>query len=252
MGWVWDEFKESGGAWAKTGGMLAHTLVSNLKFRSEYYRRLVSTYLDGRTGISFGFLAWQLPLGANFMDGEDMDCEIRFPFGSTKVRIPGVWVIVTRSGCDKTKINPATDLVRMGLVNGRIIVDLPSGIQNIRECKPSYDTLTILSHALGNATLCMLNKEWGHAEALSDKMHESGVGITHWHDYPEENHTPQSYFRHGENRPPVACSTLQSAIYSYLGKLECYAKAHMTGQSLSGDIHMGTSKNPLCANYSIV
>ena len=235
---VVNEFTEAGKQWAQRGGMLAHTPVSSLSFRSNRYRRLGSLYLDGRTGISFGFLAWQLPIRDCSKSHQEAEFRFALPFGSADLILPDIQVIGIRSGCDKTRLDPETDLVRLTLSNGRIIFDLPPGAKRLPDCRPSYDTLTILSHALGNALIAQLNQHFGCAGPLEEKVRSTGTGITHWHGYPAHEVCPQGFRIHGEDRPPVACSTPQSALFGILGKLESYVNVREAGTELAGDLHI--------------
>ena len=65
-----------------------------------------------------------------------------------------------------------------------------------------------------------------------------GASITHWHDYPQSELLPEGYFLHGEQNPPVSCSTPQSAVYSLRGKIEALEKALQNGTEYKGDIHV--------------
>jgi hypothetical protein len=56
------DFQESGKLWSDTGLMLFHTSLESLAFRNRYYKRLAAAYLDHRSGMSYGFLARQLPV----------------------------------------------------------------------------------------------------------------------------------------------------------------------------------------------
>ncbi|MGB2959700.1 MAG: hypothetical protein WBD30_12515, partial [Bacteroidota bacterium] len=56
------DFTRSGKLWAETGLMLFHTSLDSLEFRNRYYQRIVTAFLDHRSGMSYGFLSRQLPV----------------------------------------------------------------------------------------------------------------------------------------------------------------------------------------------
>ncbi|TAK07837.1 hypothetical protein EPO44_03475, partial [bacterium] len=50
------------GLWGKTGLLISQTKIDELAFRNNRYRRIAAAYLSWRTGMSYGFLARQLPV----------------------------------------------------------------------------------------------------------------------------------------------------------------------------------------------
>ena len=121
--------------------------------------------------MSYGFLARQLPVNLgtakklceapdnlrklnweakDFYEVDDqlcigpIFCHQRFVLG-----IPDVSVLCTRSGCEKTELNPSKDVLMLSLHDGRMIVRTPRGTSG--DCQPSFDSTTILAHAIGNA-----------------------------------------------------------------------------------------------------
>ena len=145
-------------------------------------------------------------------------------------------------GAKKNSLDPKKDLVEIGLIQGknrgRIYLKTPEGCLSDNSAKPSFDTLTILAHALGNALtasiLMRIRPEAGFPLHLS----RYGASITHWHDYPQSEQLPEGYFLHGQENPPVSCSTPQSAAYSLRGKIEALEKALENDTEYRGDVHV--------------
>ena len=231
------------------GMIMSHTRVSSLKYKNRLHERIVRAYLDHRTGMSYGFMAWQLPLDAppakkvddNISeDDAARDGYVLVDFMGDKflVEIPDIWVLSTRSGSDKANLNIATDIVRMGLVKGEIIFDLPEGIDKSMDVKPSYDTLAILAHGVGNSIISSIIKSLYSECKFSDNLKETGASLFHWHGYLTGDQLPENHHIHGEDNPSVSCSTKQSAVYSLLGKFEALEACMQTTHDFRGDIHI--------------
>ena len=228
--------------WARSGLMLAHTSVDSLAYRNRFYRRIVSAYLDQRTGMSYGFMARQLPTGTvpAAVPGDAPrpgDAWDRLALGDAAWWVPrlDVAVLCTRSGCEKTRLVPDRDLVRLHLADGRIVLDTPAGVDPAT-CRPSYDTLAILAHAAGNAVAASLLRARDAHDAFAATLAADGLALSHWHAYPEG--APGGYAVHGAANPPVSCSTPQSAVYAFAGKLGALAARLGSGAPYLGDVHV--------------
>jgi hypothetical protein len=255
-----DDFRQSGPLWARTGLMLFHTSMNSLDFRSRYYKRIAGAFLDHRSGMSYGFFARQaacnlepalpfrragtvagvkeLETTGVFRDDTGLFLVLTLPQGPWVVKTPEVWTLTTRSGCDKSNINPTRDLVLMGLANGKVVFQTPRGVNHGIDCKPSYDTLTILSHALGNAIIASLQMAMVGDAFFAHTIRAEGMALAHWHGYIERGILPPGYVVHGEDNPPVSCSTFQAAIYALTGKIRAFGG--MTGDhaEYAGDAHI--------------
>ncbi len=254
------DFTWSGPLWARSGVMLFHTPVSTLDFRSRRYKRIVSAFLDHRTGMSYGFLARQLAVtikpamsiseadaligpspwetdGIRRISGQ-MYVLVTTNSGKLVVEVPEVWVLTTRSGCDKARVDIKRDLLMLGLVNGKVIVLTSTAVDEHTDCKPSYDTLAILSHAVGNALAASIILRSRRQARFPVMLGTYGAALAHWHGYVEPGTWPAEYVMHGHDNPPVSCSTHQSAIYALTGKLA--AVCHCLDRDLDflGDIHI--------------
>lgn len=255
-----NDFVSAGSIWAKNQLMLSHTSVDSLQYRNAFYKRIVQAYLDHRSGMSYGFLAWQLPvkvktaytLAEAQTSFPNIDWEkeeailiedkllIGISLSGTRyvLEVPEVWVLSTRSGCNKTKLELPNDLVRLGLVKGKIIIEAPGAANHATPAKPSYDTLTILAHAVGNALVAGLMRMFQPNSQFAHLLEEQGCSLTHWHNYLDQMTLPEGHFLHGLENPSVACSTPQSAIYALLGKFEALNLALTNRQEFLGDVQV--------------
>jgi hypothetical protein len=254
------DFTKSGTLWARTGLMLFHTSMDSLEFRSRYYQRIVAAFLDHRSGMSYGFLARQLPvplepamtigeanerLGQGDWEGpgfrrlaDRLYVTLHVKGGPLIAAVPDVWVLTTRSGCDKSNVDVDRDVVLLGLSNGRIIFETPSGVSARVDCKPSYDTLTILSHAVANAIIGSALRRLRPDSRFSRMLHSQGAALAHWHGMVSPSVLPLGYFFYGQSNPPVSCSTHQSGIYALTGKMSALQQSLEEDVEFVGDVHV--------------
>ncbi|MBO8093086.1 MAG: hypothetical protein J7D60_07245 [Prosthecochloris sp.] len=241
------EFRECARLWSDNDYLLTHTSRESLTYRSPLYQKIVARYLDQRSGMSYGFFAHQTPTATRPAEPVEHPGACRRNGYRVPVRIRGSWylvepapvtVITTRSGCRKTDIDPSSDLLSITLDRGRITLRTPATSEESHPVRPSFDTLTILAHALGNAfaasLLQTIRPSWNFARSLE----EHGASMTHWHGYPDDIPEFDGYFVHGQNNPPVSCSTPQSAVYSFLGKFDALEQALAANIPYQGDIHI--------------
>lgn len=249
------DFLQCSALWSSNSCLLTHTSTDGLEYRSSFYKRIVARYLDERSGMSYGFFARQLPVtvppalyieNAGTMTHNKKQpagmVEIRIQESSLLVHLPDISVITTRSGCRKNNLDPKRDLVEIGLIQGReqgrIYLKTSEGLSSGNVAKPSFDTLTILAHALGNALTAGILMKLRPEANFPSHLARFGATITHWHDYPQSKLLPEGYFLHGEQNPPVSCSTPQSAAYSLCGKFEALEKSLASGIEYKGDVHV--------------
>jgi len=254
-----EDFMSSAKVWRDNGLMLAHTSIDDLEYRNRYYKRIVSMYLDNRTGMSYGFLVKQLPaevqpaverknadpglkdlawdkLNLHQTNGKNYTCVDLFG-KEWIVELPDVWVLSTRSGCNKTDLNPEKDILRLGLHEGSITLETPKKI-SASACRPSYDTFAILAHAVGNIIIASVLLAIDRNAVFPAALMENGLSISHWHGYPDEFSSLQGYQLHGYENPPVSCSTPQSAAYALSGKIKAIEKNGSSNSEYRGDIHV--------------
>lgn len=222
--------------------------IDDLPFRNNFFKWVGKLHLDHRNGMSFGFLAHQLPLKLPRVKRVDKSVEefsirdsiwyISFNVGPQKyeLAIPDVWVLTQKSGSNKTTVNPETDLIKMGLSKGKMIIETQSDIDSTY--KPSFDTKVILAHALGNAIIGSILKTVKPENNFSKRLEMKGVSLSHWHGYIHPDFVPKGFFVHGVKNPQVACSSPQSALYAISGKLGAFLGSLESKKEYVGDIHV--------------
>jgi hypothetical protein len=250
-------------AWGNTGLMASQTRINELAFRNNKYRRIAAAFLSWRTGMSYGFLARQLPTSVEpaiefdeapqilrRLDWQEKDyyeldgyvCVVlRIGGKRYVVRIPEVSVLCTRSGCDKIRLDPASDLLKMVLSKGRVIVETPSGIGGESDCQPSFDTITILAHAVGNAIVASILERLNPFSRFCLALKRDGLALAHWHGFVHSNELPAGWYLHGEANPPVSCSTAQAAIFALSGKLAVLERSLEDNVEFISDAHVEPS-----------
>lgn len=261
-------------AWGKTGLLAAQTKMAELEFRTERYRRIAAAFLSYRTGMSYGFLARQLPLAAtpavdlddgpplirlldwaqnDFYEIEGHVCvALKLMNKRYLVRVPQVSVICTRSGCKKTQLDPDKDLLKLSLVDGRILIATPKDSRAEDDCQPSFDILTILAHAVGNAIVASALARLRSSSTFHTMLRRRGLALAHWHGFVHSSELPESYHLHGLTNPPVSCSTPQAAIFALSGKLTALQQSLEAGIDYLGDVHVEPSHGTNITGNSLV
>ncbi len=248
--------------------------IDDLPFRKNFHKLIGKMHLDNRSGMSFGFFAKQMPtilekpidiksedirhLGLaehaaahpeqDFFYDNKGDLWILLELnkegaGTEKhtyaLKVPEIWVMTIRSGADKTNINPSKDLLKLGLKNGKMLIEVPRGLRMDSTYKPSFDTKVILAHAVGNAINASIAKYLGQNSAFVDTIEKTGMAMSHWHGYFNSSRIPAGIFEYGKENPHVACSSPQSAIYALEGKLVNFEMhALQDKKDYVGDIHV--------------
>lgn len=249
--------------WGKTGLLASQTKMDELTYRNKRYMRIAAAYLSWRTGMSYGFLARQLPTKIqsaiylheahpmlrrlNWEEKDYIDLAgglLVAPKLDSKrflVRVPEVSVLCTRSGCEKTRLNPATDLVRLTLSSGRVTMGTAKGLADGGDCQPSFDTYTIMSHAAGNAIVASILQRSNAGSKFAFALRVKGIALAHWHGFMDESLLPEGYYSHGQANPPVSCSTPQAALFALSGKLTALQRSFEEGIEYMGDAHVEPS-----------
>jgi len=255
-----DDLIHSGQLLQKTGLYPPGRKIKDLPFRNELYHWMGRVHLDERNGMSYGFLARQMSVSLPevitkeealikyqdlmipgkdyFVSGQNIFLIIGTAHGEYVLLVPSVWVLTQRSGSDKTKVNPQKDIVKMGLVNGKMILETPRGLRLTNDYKPSFDTKVILAHALGNAIFAAIAKKLDPYSRFAKTLETNGMAISHWHGYINHQLIPAGWYVHGIGNPTVSCSSAQSAIYAFQGKEEVFMESIRTHRSYHGDIHV--------------
>lgn len=233
--------------------------INDLKFRNNFYKWLGSILLDKRNGMSYGYVARQLPTQTQplkpfspetkssftehpvskncFIKDEQLHVIINLKGDSFIMQVPEIWVLTSRSGSDKTNLNLKKDVIKMGLVNGKMIFETSKFTKSEDDYKPSFDTKVIFAHALSNAILASVLKHIDKANAFVRQIETNGLAIAHWHGYFDPEQVPDSLYQHGQNNPTVSCSAPQAAIYAFEGKISAI-DSFGNLEEYAGDIHI--------------
>lgn len=246
--------------WEHTGLMLFHTSMDRLEFRNPFYRRIAAAYLDRRSGMSYGFLARQLAVPSiRSMTEVEADAlfgggrwkeegitehlgrlwvSIALATGPVAVEIPPVQVLMTRSGCDKAHLDGHRDLMLATLSSGAISFRTPAAGEGL-DYRPSYDTRTIMAHALGNALVAGAVRAAGAADqSFAETLSLQGMALAHWHADIDPLLLASGMMVYGEENPPVSCSTHQAAVFALVGKLTALRLCLDRATTLRGDVHV--------------
>lgn len=232
--------------------------IDSLPFRNDFYRWIGKLHLDNRNGMSYGFLAIQLPGEVSKLITEDefkkvysIETSKDYLFIEEKLyikllikghkywmKVPEVWVLSQKSGTDKTHVNPNKDLIKMGLIHGKMYLQTQRGEVIDNNYKTSFDTQVILAHAVGNAIIASILNQVDPNSSFLSRYQNYGISISHWHGYIHPEHVQSGWYVHGISNPHVACSSPQSAIYALDGKLKSFTESILNNTEYKGDIHI--------------
>lgn len=236
--------------------------IDSLAFRHNFHKLIGKLHLDNRSGMSFGFLAYQTPstlstidtfysfkakyphsfVGNDYFVNEKGDAHVLIKIQNHELvlQIPEVWVMTLRSGSDKTHFDPHSDLIKLGLKNGKMLMQFPKNLKISSVYKPSFDTKVILAHAIGNVLVASILEYLCKNNWFSKNIMENGSAISHWHGYFNKNYIPKGLTMYGAENLHVSCSSPQSAIYALKGKLSSFDEYIKSGNAIEyrGDIHI--------------
>ena len=207
------------------------------KIRRQSHRDVVNKIFDGRTGVSYGFIAlaeaprysgpkelskdeWRKlnPVSVvninDVRENEQGRWYVRTKINGKEIyqQVPDIWIVTSRSGCNKTNLNPETDVVRIGLIKGKLYMEIPRGIDlNRRDIRPSFDTYVILAQALSTSLYT--------PEVIKDSM-----PILHFHGYPDPDWFCENEYHAGATNPSLPCGTIEAAILNYSAIYELASK----------------------------
>ncbi|QYO67361.1 hypothetical protein [Leptolyngbya sp. 7M] len=229
--------------------------------KRKSHRDIVSALMDGRNGVSYGFLAYaeppqyvgaveisrheweQLQPVAGFSSGDMRQNEagrryIRLQIGDRESfkQVPDIWIVSSRSGSNKTNLNLSTDILRIGLQGG-MVLQTPEGVDlKTVDIRPSYDLYVMLAISLA-------------AAFYAPKLIEQGAPIVHFHGYPAASWFREQEFCVGVNNPSVPCGTYESGVFNFLG---IYRLVNQQGENirLAGLIEPDHGTNIIASDLS--
>jgi hypothetical protein len=220
----------------KLGKELASTglLPSGFKIddviKRKSHRDIVDWMANGRTGVSYGFVAYAEPpqyIGSpelsereweslspveGFSKDELRQNEIGRRYVKTRIgeeyvykQLPDIWLVSSRSGSNKTDLNLETDVLRIGLKD-KLFLQLPQAIDPaVGDIKPSYDLYVMVAIALA-------------AALYAPELIQNGAPIVHFHGYPSiEWFESNNEYCTGVHNPSVPCGTYESGVFNFLG-----------------------------------
>ncbi|MEM9220514.1 MAG: hypothetical protein AAGD25_40110 [Cyanobacteria bacterium P01_F01_bin.150] len=215
--------------------------------KRKSHRDIVDWMAKGRTGVSYGFVAYAEPpkyVGSvEISDREWQSLSSVTGYSSTELRqnsdgrwylkltingdehfrqIPDIWLVSSRSGANKTQLSLESDVVRVGLADGRLHFQLPEGVDpTMTDVKPSYDLYVMIGLALG-------------ASLFAPPLIEQGMPMVHFHGYPASQWfaSAREYCTGVEN-PSVPCGTYESGVFNFLG-IQRLVEQHGTDILLAG------------------
>jgi hypothetical protein len=219
----------------KLGQELASTelLPSGFKINDviprQSHRDIVDWMANGRTGVSYGFVAYIEPPQyhgpievseaewntfqplAEFDPNELRQNSSRRRYLKLDIKnqtvfkqIPDIWLVSSKSGAKKTDLDRSSDVLRMGLQD-RLLLQLPVGIDPaVGDIKPSYDTYVMVAIALA-------------AALYAPDLVENGAPMTHFHGYPAQEWFQANEYCAGVHNPSVPCGTYESGVFNFLG-----------------------------------
>lgn len=198
--------------------------------KRKSHRDIVDWMANGRTGVSYGFVAYAEPpqyIGSpeisereweslspieGFSSDELRQNEIGRRYVKTKIgkeyvfkQIPDIWLVSSRSGSNKTDLNLETDVLRMGLKD-KLFLQLPKGIDpTVGNIKPSYDLYVMVAIALA-------------AALYAPELIKNGAPMVHFHGYPSMKWFESKHeYCTGVHNPSVPCGTYESGVFNFLG-----------------------------------
>lgn len=212
---------------ATTGLYPSGFKISEIITRKSH-RDIVDSIVNGRTGVSYGFVAYAEPpqyIGAveisegewenllsveGYTRNEVRQNNIGRRYVKTKIKnkyaykqIPDIWLVCSRSGSNKTDLNLEHDILRMGLKN-QLCLQLPTGKYLTKvDIKPSYDTYVMVAIALA-------------AALYTPDIIKDGAPIIHFHGYPSREWFEVNEYYAGVDNPSVPCGTYESGVFNFL------------------------------------
>ncbi|BAZ29585.1 hypothetical protein NIES4074_20320 [Cylindrospermum sp. NIES-4074] len=197
--------------------------------KRKSHRDIVNVIVNGRTGVSYGFVAYAEPpnyVGASEITANEWEQLLPIEgFSRDEIRqneqgrryiktliageylfkqIPDIWLVSSRSGSNKTDLHLETDVIRIGLKD-KLYLQLPQGVERQGvDIKPSYDIYVMLAMSLA-------------AALYTPELIKNGAPIVHFHGYPAFDWFEGNEYCVGVHNPSVPCGTYESGVLNFLG-----------------------------------
>ncbi|MEL6441429.1 MAG: AMP-binding protein [Cyanobacteria bacterium J06621_8] len=213
----------------KTTGLLPPGFKLSSTIESKAQKDFIDWIVNGRTGVSYGFVAYgEEPQyhGDKEVSFQEWECfssvegfnfqEVRqnnqgrwyvrtkLATQTTFKQVPDLWLVSARSGADKTNLNSARDILRVGLIKGQLMLQLPKETELTADIKPSYDVFVMAAIVLG-ASLYM-----------PSLIEQRGLPMFHFHGYPSVEWFDPGEYAAGMKNPSLPCGTYESGVLNFL------------------------------------
>jgi hypothetical protein len=245
----------SGPMFEKTGLFPKGKKVSDLRFRNPLHAKIGSLHLDKRNGMSYGYLSRVMPINfgnnienskfesttnKDFIINKDGKALFRVNFNNKSLlfELPDVWVVTTRSGSNKTSIDPNRDVILMGVQNGKLLIKHSKYINFTYDYKPSFDTKVILTHALTSAMFGSVLNYLGVQKEYTNLIASQGFALAHWHGYINQEKYSNLWNSYGLENPPVSCSAPQASVYAFEGKRKIIEDIILNQKVMKNEVHI--------------
>lgn len=204
--------------------------------KRQSYRDIVDTIVNGRTGVSYGFVAYMEPpkyVGSVEISRSEWDeLSAVDGFNSSELRqneqgrryiclsseenkslqkkshkrykqIPDVWLATARSGANKTNLSLHQDVLRIGLTPQLVLQRPTLSKTDSMNLKPSYDVFVMVAIALSTAL-------------YFPELAANGAPIVHFHGYPSATWFQLQECFSGVQNPSVPCGTYESGVFNFM------------------------------------
>lgn len=222
-------------------------------------RDMARAIMAGRTGVSFGFIAfieppcyvgpveisaeqWHdlPPSGVYSPDEIRRNAQGRLyakiqPNGVTVFRqVPDLWIVSSRSGCDKAQLRLDRDVIRIGY-NGHLRIERPQQASADDDVNPSYDIRVMVATALATAL-------------YAPDLVAAGAPLFHFHGYPHRDWFVADEAFAGADNPAVPCGTTEAGVFNFQAiaqlaaqhgptlKLACFVEPDHGANILAGSV----------------
>lgn len=180
---------------------------------------VVAAFLDGRSGMSYGFLAYVLPTGP-------VDTASR------------VSVLCTRSGCNKKAPHKDKDWVILSCDADTFHLETSAALKGVTS--PSFDSWLILAQAAANVSLAKRLKAAGKAASYVAAVENEGLALAHYHGFVARDALPAGVAFFGQDKPPLPCGSVDAALITLEEKAAIGDKvlAAPGDVEYQGDVHI--------------
>ena len=232
--------------------------VSGL-LRRRSRRDMARAIMLGRTGVSFGFIAFIEPphyVGpVEISERQWRDLPPSPVYSPDEIRrnaqgrlyakiqsngitvfrqVPDLWIASSRSGCDKSHLRLDRDVIRIGY-NGHLRIERPDQASAADDVNPSYDIRVMVATALATAL-------------YAPHLLAAGAPLFHFHGYPHRDWFAAAEAFAGADNPAVPCGTMEAGVFNFQAmaqlaarhgpalKLACFVEPDHGANLLAGSI----------------